>query len=153
MKHTRNAFLIFIIFLLEATPAYPSAIMAYAIDNRANFGTWTDLYKIDMNTGGDTYIGSAKYSGAGYSFFEVSNNNTAYAITNPANSGTYTSTYKIDLSTGVTTYIGQGSNKGVGFDLVKLYTAPVPEPDTYALMVLGLGLVGWLSRHRKLQSA
>ncbi|MDP2811103.1 MAG: FxDxF family PEP-CTERM protein [Rhodocyclaceae bacterium] len=28
-------------------------------------------------------------------------------------------------------------------------TAPVPEPETYALMLAGLGLVGWAARRRK----
>ncbi len=29
------------------------------------------------------------------------------------------------------------------------YTAPVPEPETYAMMLAGLGLVGFMSRRRK----
>ncbi|RPI47354.1 MAG: PEP-CTERM sorting domain-containing protein [Betaproteobacteria bacterium] len=27
--------------------------------------------------------------------------------------------------------------------------APVPEPETYALMLAGLGMVGWMSRRRR----
>lgn len=30
-----------------------------------------------------------------------------------------------------------------------LYLAPVPEAETYALMLAGLGLVGWMARRRK----
>lgn len=29
------------------------------------------------------------------------------------------------------------------------YTAPVPEPETYAMLLAGLGLVGWAARRRK----
>ena len=31
--------------------------------------------------------------------------------------------------------------------------APVPEPEIYAMMGLGLGLLGWVGRRRKLQAA
>lgn len=37
---------------------------------------------------------------------------------------------------------------GTGFDLSKL-AAPVPEPETYALMLAGLGLVGFAARYQK----
>jgi hypothetical protein len=33
------------------------------------------------------------------------------------------------------------------------YTAPIPEPETYALMLAGLGVVAWMSRKRKAASA
>jgi hypothetical protein len=33
------------------------------------------------------------------------------------------------------------------------YTAPIPEPETYALMLAGLGVVAWGSRKRKARSA
>jgi hypothetical protein len=30
-----------------------------------------------------------------------------------------------------------------------LHVAAIPEPETYALMLAGLGLVGWMARRRK----
>ncbi len=33
------------------------------------------------------------------------------------------------------------------------FTTPVPEPETYALMLAGLGLVGWAARRRARKSA
>ena len=32
---------------------------------------------------------------------------------------------------------------------IELVTAPIPEPETYALMLAGLGLVGFMARRRK----
>jgi hypothetical protein len=37
----------------------------------------------------------------------------------------------------------------VGWDLA----TPIPEPQTYALMLLGLGLVGWATRRQRLNRA
>jgi hypothetical protein len=39
--------------------------------------------------------------------------------------------------------------KGNHFSEVVPVTAPVPEPQTYALMLAGLGVVGWVARRRK----
>jgi hypothetical protein len=32
---------------------------------------------------------------------------------------------------------------------IDMVTAPIPEPETYALMLAGLGLVGFMARRRK----
>ena len=37
----------------------------------------------------------------------------------------------------------------VNFDNVRLDVSPVPEPETYALMLAGLGLVGFVARRRQ----
>ncbi|MBI5789952.1 MAG: PEP-CTERM sorting domain-containing protein [Rhodocyclales bacterium] len=43
----------------------------------------------------------------------------------------------------------------VGLDNVSVQAvaAPVPEPETYALMLAGLGLMGFVARRRKQRSA
>ena len=38
------------------------------------------------------------------------------------------------------------------FGTVTLNIAAVPEPETYAMMLAGLGLLGWVGRRRKLKS-
>lgn len=43
-----------------------------------------------------------------------------------------------------TSIVGQPQNKLK----LEFTAAPVPEPETYALMLAGLGLVGWLARRR-----
>lgn len=57
------------------------------------------------------------------------------------------------------TALGAGNNDGTPFgpdnvvDLVAMddfiYAAPVPEPETYAMLLAGLGLIGAISRRRK----
>jgi hypothetical protein len=47
-----------------------------------------------------------------------------------------------------------GGNAGPGLSHLALFTQPyvtpsIPEPETYALMLGGLGLVSWLARRRK----
>jgi len=44
--------------------------------------------------------------------------------------------------------VGNRNNPGVWST-----TAPVPEPETYAMMLAGLGLLGFVARRRKQQSA
>lgn len=40
-----------------------------------------------------------------------------------------------------------GASKG--FDLDAISITPVPEPETYAMMLAGLGIVGWMARRRR----
>ena len=40
--------------------------------------------------------------------------------------------------------IGDGSHWGHGYN----FTSPVPEPETYAMLLAGLGLMGFLMRRR-----
>jgi hypothetical protein len=61
-----------------------------------------------------------------------------YSITfNPTASGAYTLSFQN----------GGGDNMGAMLDNVSV--AAVPEPETYALMLAGLGLLGFMARRRK----
>lgn len=46
---------------------------------------------------------------------------------------------------------GTGSNAALKFDDVQVtgLAAPVPEPQTYTLLLAGLGVVGWVARRRR----
>jgi hypothetical protein len=50
----------------------------------------------------------------------------------------------------------QGNGTTDGFSLMNVSltgVSPVPEPQTYAMMLAGLGLLGFRLRRRKLQAA
>jgi len=42
-----------------------------------------------------------------------------------------------------------GASQGFDLDAVAITAAPIPEPSTYALMLAGLGVVGWFARRRR----
>ena len=50
------------------------------------------------------------------------------------------------------TSYGFESMPGVGIDVGAALAAPVPEPETYALLLAGLGVIGLMSRRRKAAS-
>ena len=55
------------------------------------------------------------------------------------------------LVVGGATYDGAGTNAGnraYGFGAT-VAVAPIPEPETYAMLLAGLGLVGAVARRRK----
>jgi hypothetical protein len=46
-----------------------------------------------------------------------------------------------------------GELRGQLFQVAAVPAVPIPEPSTYALMLAGLGLVGWVARRRKHSAA
>ena len=37
---------------------------------------------------------------------------------------------------------------GIGCTMALMIPSPVPEPETYGMLLAGLGMVGWLGRRR-----
>ena len=80
--------------------------------------------------------------------------NTVFSMA--ATGGPVTSFSDASLSslTGITALNGALYLEGtVGHDTVIWTTAPIPEPDTSAMMLAGLGLMGFIGRRRKQQDA
>ncbi len=67
-----------------------------------------------------------------------------------ANAGNYI------LEFGVTNWADSGWQSGMAFDGITVAgnpITPVPEPETYAMMLAGLGMLGFMARRRKLKAA
>jgi hypothetical protein len=79
--------------------------------------------------------------------FEITNNDNAYGAfsyaSNPANFGLFS----VDLATGNALQIASFTNEVNG--LTSAPVSPVPEPETYGLMLSGLGMIGFMLRRRK----
>jgi hypothetical protein len=80
-------------------------------------------------------------------------------LLNPAKGTFLTSTLHFTALSG-NPYLGQSlaiqlTAKGtqVEFDNVRLNVSPVPEPESYALLLAGLGLVGAAAKRRKVKQA
>lgn len=71
--------------------------------------------------------------------------------------GSYTFTFNVvgatDLNTtGINAHVGAGFSNEDGsgtYGILSQLTTPVPEPETYAMLLAGLGLMGFVARRRQ----
>jgi hypothetical protein len=55
---------------------------------------------------------------------------------------------------GLYLYIGEvGDNGEVAAGTITVSTAPIPEPEIYAMMGIGVGLMGWVGRRKRLKES
>ena len=127
--------------------------------------SFSDVYTFDLSslsqTVGTTVTIQLSF---GTSTFDLSN--MAIALTNSTGSTTYAMDNTLDASNALqlSTILNPGSDYrfvvtgdvtgslGGGYGGV-LQAAPVPEAETYAMMLAGLGLVGFMARRRTRMSA
>ncbi len=50
-------------------------------------------------------------------------------------------------------YFIDGLGRLLDFSQGPIFIGPIPEPETYAMMLAGLGLVGFIARRRKISGA
>ena len=81
--------------------------------------------------------------------FEITNQSNAYGAFNLATNPSQSELFSVNLDTGNAFQIA--SFTGSVTALTSASLSPVPEPETYAMMMAGLGLVGFVSRRRKQQ--
>jgi hypothetical protein len=111
----------------------PNNAMAYGMPtnaNRNNNGFFTLVF--DRNNPTNTSLTWDQM---------VYTDNTRFGMMGPLLTGWLGMTGHKDYGAGVGSMGGYPSTLNI--------TAAVPEPETYAMMMAGLGLVGWMSRRRK----
>ena len=104
------------------------------------------------NNGTQVLVGALGFDTSGVSGFDISGNgNVAYASLLNADTGK-SSFYTINLGTGAATLVGAFGvlgNPAVAAPILGLAVSAVPEPGTYALLLAGLGVVGFMAKRRK----
>ena len=105
-----------------------------------NGSTFTDIATFDGNLG-DTWF---KNRNVDLSAIAAVNNNAAFAFRVVGTFAPSTFAYAASSPTG--TY---GPSGTLRFDMVTVSALPVPEPESYALMLAGLALVGAVARRRR----
>ncbi len=139
--------------------------VAYA-NNDLSPDTATALYYIDagsdelkvapsaFNNPMITTVGALGVDANGVAGFDIAGANRGYAALTDADTGK-SGLYSIDLGTGGTSFIGSfglGMDTAISPPLLGLTVAAIPEPETYALMLLGLAGVGFMARRRRQQT-
>lgn len=140
-----------------------SALSASAYTNSRPGATSTKLYGINSatdslytqappNNGTTTLVGALGVDTSGVAGFDISGGSgIAYAALTDGDTGK-SAFYTINLGTGAASLVGAfgiGGNTAIAPPVLGLTVSAVPEPETYALMLAGLGVVGFMAKRRK----
>lgn len=104
--------------------------------------------------GGTTYILSFDLAGSHQGSTETVNINFGSTVASYSlNSADHFSTFTLDFTPGTSgsygiSYLNLGGDN-VGASLDNVSVSAVPEPETYAMLLAGLGLMGFMSRSRR----
>lgn len=113
-------------------------------------GSFADVYSFTLSTASDlvaglfnTSVGAQTVPTATFGLFSVGS-------VAPLYSGSFASGISATLAAGDYFYLvtGASGSKGGAYALTSTVT-PVPEPETYALFLAGLGAIGFLTARRR----
>jgi hypothetical protein len=151
----------FLLFRFDTPVAITGAFFSngnWYNDGTADTDASLSFASVDLGALGQTYSTSL-VNGAVTSFFSAATKNQIGSnifASNTATSGNSTRTFNAGLQGGNTWLIGASVTSTGNVDSFKLksitFQTPVPEPSTWALLILGFGGVGAAMRRRKQQA-
>ena len=114
-------------------------------------GTWGVATQPGTLTGFPSGLTSGSYSGAPYSSLLVGSYTAGFLGANGGTAALAEAALLTYLHTGKA-YLNIHSTAFPGGE-IKGYLVPIPEPETYAMLLAGLGLLGFVARRRKQATA
>lgn len=140
--------------------SYPVATVS---ESNVAFGGWdTGQYQIDLATAGTFTFSSAYFTSAweasqDITFTGLLNGSVVYSATSFSINNTAPTLITLDWSgidsLSITNVTAGNDNKHWAMDDMTYTISAVPEPSTYALMLGGFGLVGFMAARRQKQRA
>lgn len=132
--------------------------------NPAVRGSFNDTYNFTIPTGAGTQGGAVAISGWGFtgpthwiSSFTLTDTTTGTVMGSgaPGTTSNYTfsnlnpaDNFALNVMGNALKVRGSGSYSG-SIQITPKVCSPIPEPDTYAMLMAGLGLLGFTARRRK----
>lgn len=126
------------------------ASVPIAVNFNSSFGT--GITSLTLDVAGHQPTTLSVFDMDGLSIFSQAVTLTSGAFTDP---GTY-SQYTIDSTNGISRFAFSGfaaGNTSIDNLVVNTVANPIPEPEIYAMLVAGLGVMGFVARRRKQQAA
>jgi len=140
-------------FAVGPGPLGPIDNTPIVIGNIVSPGIFQDLYTFSIVNPGDlggsvTATNFASYNILGLAVSLVDSTLTQVGFDNTPSSFSFTG---LSAGTYALNVIGfaSGAKGGIYGGSFVVETAPVPEPETYALMLAGLGMIGFMASRRK----
>jgi len=145
-------------WLILPTSTYQNGDTLSFHTRTAEFSQWPDRLEVRFSNVGGTDVGTTATSVGSFSTLLISINPalqvggypeawSRYSATLSGLTGPTTGAFAFRYTVSDAGLFGANSNY-IGIDTVQITAAAVPEPGTYVMLAFGLGMVGYMRRHR-----